>query len=230
MKSIFASKLYQASSRKDRINAALANPGNLSLVQQLADSLDEEYQTPTNLGLDDESTSDAETDSAENDLIVDEEINPEEDLVKVSDFKSGGASHHSSSGHSSSSPEGSSGEGSDEGPSESKINEDAIPDSPGTDVKAEPEPTEASTNIHACQDINLTVLKGTLNEVDDTTGVARIIEKDNEIWIHYNDNINLNDIMDKVIESVSRIEGANLEFNRLARSDNAVVFVKVKSA
>ena len=45
MKAIFASKLYKASSRKDRIQAALNSLGNSELVQQLASSLDEEYKT-----------------------------------------------------------------------------------------------------------------------------------------------------------------------------------------
>ena len=36
--------------------------------------------------------------------------------------------------------------------------------------------------------------------------------------------MNLNNVMGSVIELVSALGYANLEFNRLARSDNAIVF------
>lgn len=41
---IFSSKLYQASSRKNKIKAALENPINAELVKQLGEYIDDEYK------------------------------------------------------------------------------------------------------------------------------------------------------------------------------------------
>lgn len=63
-----------------------------------------------------------------------------------------------------------------------------------------------------------------LNDQDSTSGVSRVVEKDSEIWIHYNDKINLNNVMEDVIARLSK-EYPEAEFNRLARTENAIVFV-----
>lgn len=234
MKSIFASKLYRASSRKERIQAAILAPGNFSLVQQLADSLDEEYKTRSNLGIEEEPASDSDASGA--DFIVDEDIDPSKDLVTMDDLdvgksssKSSGGSKKSSRSHSSSMPLG----------PKPKLGPDSdkMPDSPATDVsdeepeapKEEPEEAAASTKVTSCTEVDLTVIKDSLNNREDTHGVARVAEKENEIWIYYKDEINLNNVMTEVIEYLLNAGFRSLEFNRLARSDNAIVFVKVES-
>lgn len=225
MKAIQASKLYRSSKRKARIDAAMLAQSNLALMQQLAEDLDEEYQVPENLGetSPDESTEPEEADDLEG-LVVDEEIDPEKDLVTMEDLatpksekKSSPApkAHHSSE----SKPE-----KKEEEPAE--INKDLMPDSP---MLEEPTSAEASTQVHATTLSDLTVLKGTLNSRAETAGVNRIGEKENELWIYYNDDVNLNDIMVDVIEYLTTGDYQQLEFNRLARSDNAIVFVKSMS-
>lgn len=220
MESIYSSKLYKASRRKDRIKAAMLAPGNVSLVQQLAEDLDEEYKVPENFGIEPE---EKEESSAENnDLIVDEDIDLENDLVTIDDL--GGAAKGSGSSRSGkgSSPKPSSpSKGEDKEPKEDDAAKDAIPDSPMTE-----EPAEASTKITSCVDIDLSVLKESLNSVADTHGVSRVAEKENEIWIYYKDEVNLNNIMTNVIEYMMNAGYVYLEFNRLARSDNAIVFQK----
>lgn len=73
-------------------------------------------------------------------------------------------------------------------------------------------------------------IKGTLNSIESTCGVSRVsVKDDKEVWIHYNDNVNLNDVMVDVIEYMNKYGYTYLEFNRLARSENAVVFVIIKS-
>lgn len=237
MKSIFASKLYKSSTRKDRIQAALAAPGNLSLVQQLADSLDEEYKTPENLGMESESSND--------DLIVDEDIDPEKDLVNLDSEDERSESEPSSTPKRKasfvpSSPKpGKSDDLDSEEPKHSDVDtSELIPDSPATEEKPEKkeEPAEDSTKVTATTDvrinpvpaeaIDLNVLKATLNSREDTSGVTRVAEKENEIWIYYKDEINLNNIMTDVIEFImNTAEYKCFTFNRLARSDNAIVFV-----
>lgn len=231
LKSIYSSKLYIASSRKSRIHAAMSNPGNLSLVQQLASDLDDEYKTSQNLGKEEKP---AESQTEENNsLFVDEEINPETDLMTVNDMKgeggfSGGV-HHSSS-PAPKEPE--SNDSLDLDKPESNTDE-LIPESPANEKPAkEEQPTEASTKIVSTtivkpeQLVNIDTLKGSLNARADLAGVLRVAvkEKEQEIWIYYNDNVNLNNIMVDVIEFVKNAGYDVLEFNRLARSDNAIVF------
>lgn len=233
MKSIFASKLYQASNRKDRIHAALIAPSNLALVQQLAEDLDETYRTPENLGVEEEQKSESEsnesTDADFNDFLVDdEEIDPSNDLVTMEDLKAPKSSNSESSSMSKPKEP-------DKDKSESEPKSDTselIPESPGNEEK----PAEASTNvsdnatqIKAATEADLSVLKNTLNSREDTAGVIRIAQKENEIWIYYNDDVNLNNIMVNVIDSLMKFGYQFFEFNRLARSDNAIVFVSFKS-
>ena len=234
MKSIYASKLYIASSRKDRIHAALLAPSNLALVQQLAEDLDEQYQVPENLGqVETEEPESEEKNESLDDLIVDEDINPETDLVKVDDLDIGkSSSNHSIPAHPSSS--GPAKPDKNEAPEGDKPKADTselIPDSPAT----EKEPAEASTKITSSTEVkvdpvpaasfDLNALKTTLNNREDCSGVIRIAEKDNEVWIYYKDEINLNNIMTNVIELLINLtEYKSFTFNRLARSDNAIVF------
>ena len=70
----------------------------------------------------------------------------------------------------------------------------------------------------------LSEIKDNLNGVADTSGVNRIRIKDSEIWIYYEDRINLNSVMSCVLEYLNSWGYNYLEFNRLDRSDNAMVF------
>lgn len=235
MNAIFASKIYKASTRKDRIHAAMAAPGNLNLVQQLADSLDEEYQTPENLGIDTEAEEQEQKTAESSDLFVDEDIDPEKDLVTVDDLASkmtGGGGHHSALSHSS--PSGPSEEGDSDKPDTDTS--DLMPDSPMTEEpKKTEEPAEASTKITSSTDVkinpvpaealDLNVLKATLNNREDLAGVTRVAQKEKEIWIYYKDEVNLNNIMIDVVELLANQQQYKcFTFNRLARSDNAIVF------
>jgi hypothetical protein len=67
-------------------------------------------------------------------------------------------------------------------------------------------------------------IKATLNAREDTAGVNRLEVKDSELWIYYNDDSNLNDKMIEVISVLNSTGYTYLKFNRLARSNNAIVF------
>jgi hypothetical protein len=119
-----------------------------------------------------------------------------------------------------------------------------IPDDMGGDAPAEepateePEPVESVTQEGrpitsstaiiwtTLDDVvsDATVIKGTLNAREDTSGVSRIEVKDSELWIYYNDDSNLNDKMVEVISVLNSPGYTYLKFNRLARSNNAIVF------
>lgn len=218
---IYSSKLFRASKRKDAIVAAFNHTSNAGLVMQLDSYLDDQY---TDLATEEdekkekpEEASEEENTSAEGQeqesegegdeknyeipksLHADlgDDFNPEEHLYTIDDENE-------------EIPEASSDEGSAE----------------PAPVKEE-KPVEESTSIHACTDIlsEVDVIKGSLNGTADTAGVNRIHVKDGEFWVYYNDNVNLNNIMTNVIEFFNATGRTYLEFNRLARSDNAMVFV-----
>lgn len=73
-------------------------------------------------------------------------------------------------------------------------------------------------------ELNTDVLKGDLNSVQGTDGVTRILIKDRELWIYYSDDINLNDRMEAVIDLLLAKTYSYLQFSRLARKQNAIVF------
>ena len=221
MNSIFASKLYKASSRKGRIQAALVAPSNLALVQQLAENLDDNYKIPENLGVEPKKEEvDEDLDLSE--FASDEKVDPSKDLMTMNDIPSRSGSFKGGPNKEKDSPD-----RPNDSPEDNDANE-LIPESPGNDMSTnEPEPAEASTKIKATTLEELGMLKSTLNSRQDLSGVTRIAEKENEIWIYYNDDINLNNIMTDIIEYLMNNGYEHFEFNRLARSDNAIVFVRV---
>ena len=96
-------------------------------------------------------------------------------------------------------------------------------------VKASSGTPLPTTDVTDHLDLEVESIKSILNAKDDTSGVSRVGVKDNkEVWVYYNDNVNLNDVMVPVIEQMNASGYNYLEFNRLARSDNAVVFVVLR--
>jgi len=219
---IISSKLYKSSKRKNAILNAIQDPKNAGLMTQLAEYLDEEYQTPENL------EGKPEVQEAPEGKEGGEEIRPSE-----GGGAGGGGGAIAGLGDGMSlmdtpeteedldalmSEEGGSDEGADlEGDDGYEPVDDTVEES--TQVTKQ--------KITACEDIaadQLESLKSSLNLVEETKGVTRISIKNNELWLYYNDDINLNNIMTDVIESVSSLGIDWAEFNRLARSDNAIVF------
>ena len=108
-------------------------------------------------------------------------------------------------------------------PEESKKQEDVSVDS---SVSASTGCALPRTDVTDNLNLEVKDIKGLLNSNSDTSGVSRVsVKDDKELWIHYNDNVNLNDVMVSVIELVNQSGYSYLEFNRLARSENAIVFV-----
>lgn len=237
MKAIFASKLYKASSHKDKIKAALKDPINKELVQQLSEYLDEPEMA--------------------NGAPDDVEVNGKHGKVDAPSPKDRTISRGGPSGGSAAmkadhladleqrlsggEPEGDSEEFNpedQEGGQVEDIPEEEVPveEVPVEEEANEPEKAETTSStkikksVFAGKHIEREVLsqaveeiKGTLNARADTAGVNRAMVKENELWIYYNDDINLNNVMGPVIELLNAANYYYLEFNRLARSDNAIV-------
>lgn len=236
MKAIYAAKLYRASNRKEQIQSALEDPKNEKLVKQLARYLDSEY-VPLS----------APNQGEEENLAA----TPEGQGSAAHSNPSSGPSHSSGGSYSGGLgdmadielPGGEddvdealseSGADSNEPSNTSEDSFESEPTEDGAEV-AEPEDTAVEnsqsrlngTNIVASSDIQSLPeeIKGTLNARQDCFGVNRVMVKDNELWIYYNDDINLNNVMTNVIELFNSAGYTYLEFNRLARSANAIVFV-----
>lgn len=215
---IFASKLYQASSRKDRIHSAYMNPLNAELVQQIDSYVSPKYQK----------------------LLEPKEQEPA-DSQNLDTANTGEDTSRSSSGSSYSGGGGSSFSGggvpgmiTDE-PADSSVDDIETEDvdvEPSGEESLEPQEdasVEQSTVIaSSCTEkdaaLEVDTIKGSLNVKDETSGVTRVRVKDKELWIYYQDSINLNSVMPDVIDTMNALGYTYLEFSRLARTDNAIVF------
>lgn len=195
---IYASKVFQCSKRQTEIRNKIESSGNIELLQQLIGDLDEEFQTLN---------------------TVAPELNDQKDTEESDSNKTDNSVEPNKPTKSPSV-----GQPVSFTPSSEKEEPDDNSDSEVPDQESEDkvqEPVEESTKIHV---IPLDEIKGTLNHVADTAGVSRIEIKDHELWIFYNDEVNLNNIMTEVIELLNNTGYTYLSFNRLARSNNAIVF------
>lgn len=226
---IYSSKLYVTSTRKDRIHAAMQDPINMELVQQLEEYLSDDAKVELDYAI-----------SEEQQATPTEDENPK--LGGTSE-SSGGSSFSPSSGGGGSHPSFTGDVMSDFG--EDELADVELPDDMGGEDESsapapteEPEPVESVTQEGrpitsttaiiwtTLDDVvsDIAVIKGTLNSREDTSGVSRIEVKDSELWVYYNDDSNLNDKMIEVISVLNSTGYTYLKFNRLARSNNAIVF------
>lgn len=233
MKAIFASKLYKASRRKDKIRAALDNPINAELVQQLRVYLDDEYINKDYLEPDDPSyDSNSDSDNKDTRSIDKPPISPKSptpvkfhpnspldipDNPMDGDDPMSGA-YDDGENDKNSSPEDNSNMSDNPNISESSnLN--------GENITSQTSLYKVPEVLPIISPDVVSEIKGTLNMRQDTSGVNRVLYKDDsEIWVYYNDKINLNNVMGPVIELLNASGYTYLDFNRLARTDNAIVF------
>lgn len=67
-------------------------------------------------------------------------------------------------------------------------------------------------------------LEAVLNGSSNTQGVIRCAEKDDEIWVYYNDDINISKILPDIMDELDASNITDMSFSRIARSNNAIVF------
>lgn len=198
MKQLYACKMYKSSTRKSKIQAALSNPVNQPLVTQLRSYLDDEYRKEEIL------EPDIEMKKEKGSPVKDEHIDESStDDKKVIDDNTKFSN-----------------------PNGDKEDIDVEDANKGNDSSEDDNNVNSSKKCAIRSSIDLDSLKGTMNAVSDTCGVQRVkIDEDKkELWVYYNDDINLNDIMTPLIELLESSSYNYLIFNRLARSGNAVVF------
>ena len=224
---IYSSKLYVTSTRKDKIHAAMEDPINVELVQQLEeylndDSLRELKQAKAEVKREQAAETDAQAGGS-----------APADSVRPSVPSSGGGASHSSFTGSPMADFGEDGLADIDIPDDMSGGEEApAPEAPAPEEVVE-SVTQEGKKITATSEVWTSVedvacecatIKGTLNAREDTTGVSRLEVKENELWVYYNDDSNLNDKMVEVISALNASGYTYLKFNRLARSNNAIVF------
>ena len=226
MQAIFASKFYKASKNKDAIHAAMANPINVELVQQLSEYLDDEYK---------EKRVEIEEEKQEEQKVEEPaETSEASDTAEAPSRGFGGGSPAPSAPHkadhhlSEMLEEDKFGDGSVEVDAEK-------PEQPKEDTEVS-EATKVSSQAVTASEAPISCpvkslakqtdsIMGLLNTDTDTTGVRLVsVKKDAELWIYYKDAINLNNVMEPVIAKLNAANYSYLNFNRLARTDNAIVF------
>lgn len=228
---IYASKLYITSSAvmKKKIHAAINNPLNAELLMQLPEDLDEEYQTVNNLVDESRQNSDKHdtTERSTGEESVDDKIDYKD--------KHETPKHHPAPSAPSEAPnkEVSTEESSNNSESSSSESAEAKPEKPESSEVEESTKIKKMQKVEAtsfpracCPDMKQTcdTIKTMLNLNAASSGVERVFIKDNELSIVYNDDINLNNVMNEVIESLNASGYTYLAFNRLARSKNSIVF------
>lgn len=223
---IMASKMFKASPRQKEILAAIDSEDNVELVQQLDEYLDDEYQILKQA---------SETQFSE------ETSETIEDTPDIDDTSDSSPSRTSGPAPAKFTPNNES--LMDKHGDELEELENDIPDElenssdepekkeePNASVQAKGKPIVADTIVNPFVDLYASLngianeIKGTLNARQDTIGVNRVQIKNDELWIYYNDDINLNNVMANVINLLNIANYKYFEFNRLARTDNAIVF------
>jgi len=209
MKAIYASKLFRASTRKEKIRAALSDPINVELVKQLRSYLDKDELA----SLDSEPENDVEDVNVADTGNVEETSESDSDEVSRSSSPGGSPHHHLSK--------------------MMKDDDLGTVDEGFSDLEEPSDTSDTSDDesVEEAVDINNPVtdenvsdtIQATLNSNPDTEGVRRVNDKGSEFWIYYNDDVNLNDVMECVI---SECEKHDLDFNRFARTENAIVFTR----
>lgn len=193
---ILSSHIIRSNKHRDQIKSAITDPINHELVQQLSEYIDWD-------DVDEEVIDELKGEDNEDD--VNEEEVPEEH-IEDEDMPEKDKPHK---------PD--------------KLNKPTNPDSdkpdkldkPEEDKAEEPE-LESATKIPTNKIES--AIKTTLTQLQSSKDINLISIKGNEIWVRYNDTVNLNDIMYDTIKCVT--DNTDLTFNRLARFDNSIVFIQ----
>lgn len=194
---ILSSHIIRSNKHRDQIKSAITDPINHELVQQLSEYIDWD-------DVDEEVIDELKGEDNKDD--VNEEEVPEEHIEDddmPEDIEDGDKPHK-----------------------HDKLNKPTNPDSdkpdkPEEDKAEEPE-LDSATKIPTNKIES--AIKTTLTQLQSSKDINLISIKGNEIWVRYNDTVNLNDIMYDTIKCVT--DNTDLTFNRLARFDNSIVFIQ----
>lgn len=235
---ILGCKLFKSSTRKEKIYAALNNPINSELIQQLDEYLDEEYRVKKSKpSKHDDSNSEIKDNSADYSFDYNNA-----DSANTKQGNNFAPSVNSGPRLSEKYGEALDAEMTEKFDNTQINNVQNSEESTGKESSQTTESAESSvrtdkSSISAETAVNIPLIenhvalsglageiKGTLNARESTKGVVRTSVKNDELWIYYSDDTNLNNVMTSVINLLNAANYRFLVFNRLARTDNAIVF------
>lgn len=195
---VLSSSLFAVSTKKAKIMAALTNPLNAELIQQSVSDLPDDTVTKLEESDNQEPNKDGASPASEGTKSITSDPKPIK--FKVADHAI-------------------------EKDTAALEDDDSSKDS---DNSVETNPVDVTSSVSVdCVVLDAEVIKSTLNGRDDTCGVVSIALKDSgvsELWIYYDDETNLNDTIYAVVSVFNSCGYNMLKFNRLARSNNAIVF------
>jgi len=237
MSSIFACKMFKACKHPERIIAAVQNPINQQLVTQI-----KQYLGPDALTL----LQEAEAKKLAEAEAKAQAAAPQEGVPAGPSHSSPSAGGFSGGGMPSmlDEPLAEKYEDDFEGEENPDANTAAFSEAVD-DALGEPDEAQASTDsekqmitgeetVDDAAGVELsdelkkenleTIPKRELNNDARTAGVDRVQLKGDELWVYYNDDTNLNKVMSDAVDLLAAKGFTELTFNRLARSNNAIVF------
>lgn len=226
MSIILQSTVFKGSKNKSAILAAMNNPINRELVQQIdfLDAYDDVEPEVDSEGVDIANTPEGEAGGSES---------------SFSPSMGGGFSGGSFTGDDFSEDLGDDSLEFEESGLEGEGSEDGVMDDEGFESvedleDVDDEPVESSTAINAGTFVNVETvanavneIPGTLNCVEETQGVTHCILKggsDNEIWIYYSTEVDINSVLENVNKTLITKDYNFLEFDRVSREKNAIVY------
>lgn len=234
MSLIMSSELFKSSKNKSKILSTISNPINKELVKQL-----ESYVKVSDLTEDDNSEDSKLDDSAESNSSYQEtntnNTSSEDTQKSEQTHTSNPASFVPNDYYDTSETddrEETSSEGSDE---DNNTEDESSDDSDSNDVNesTSTNKTEIKSSTYVTADIvakAVNELPGALNLSDDTKGVDYAAFKTNannanEVWIYYDSEVDVSKILSNVVTYLLSSGYYYLQFNRVSRDDNALVFV-----
>lgn len=235
MVSLTSCKMFMATRNKTKVLCAVKDPINSPLIQQLKSYVNFPDDSADSVKFPSESEKpDSVKHDIDNNGTQSPDIHKSDKGSDISDKSSNSDTHTEDINVPSS-------DKSEQLPEDSENSEDNLESDNSTSNDEETaendSSVDSSTSVYGqtalysnntCNQIDLstipTEIKGLLNLRSDTSGVQRVAIKDQELWVYYSDNVNLNNNMVQVIEVIQAANYYYLQFNRLARSDNAIVF------
>ena len=225
---IMSSKLFLASNadKRKKILAALANPINIELVEQLDEYIGDEYMPtePEDVEVTENDTADAvdNQDSERSTSDNPKAIRPsapnkslyekhKDELREDEDWEDDSTSGTNDSAEVTEK-------------SETDVEVESAENISGEKIVAETTTLNPMPGVHNTINKLAFEVQGLLNAKADTAGVTRVNLKNDELWVYYGDEVNLNNVLTEAINSLNAASYTYLVFNRLARTDNAVVF------
>ena len=195
---VLSSSLFAVSTKKTKIMAALMNPLNAELIQQSVSDLPDDTVAKLDESGNQGSNKDGASPASEGTKSITSDPKPIKFKVADSALEKDTAA----------------------------LENDGLSNDSDTPIETNPVDVTSSVSVDYVV-LDAEVIKSTLNGREDTCGVVSIALKDSgvsELWIYYDDETNLNDTIYAVVSVFNSCGYNMLKFNRLARSNNAIVF------